>query len=374
MKRRVVVWPSESLRAGVKRREFVSEYFDGDRLVTKRNVFFETTSEGAGASLPTADWALLSVLFNAMLYKRDIFIKAPISRQLVHNLDEFQRAFNMWAPQLTVVDIRADQELDIVPKHSTNEAVMTFSGGVDASFAAYRQIFKKPGYRHRDLKVAILAHGFDFSLGKQEPFDVARAAAEQMLEGTGVEVAVVRTNVRTIMKNWELAHGLALAACLHLFSQRYQHGLIAGDEPYTNLQFPWGSTPLTNHLLSNSNFSIETDGSAYTRTTKVMHLSSWKAAVNNVRVCWEGPKTGRNCGKCEKCIRTILNFRACGLSLPSAFPCDVTDEQISLIKVRNNIQRDYLEDILRVARERYGDVRWVQLLNDVIVKYNARVG
>lgn len=72
--------------------------------------------------------------------------------------------------------------------------------------------------------------------------------------------------------------------------------------------------------------------------------------VDHLRVCWAGANLGENCGECEKCIRTMLNFWAVGEEIPSAFPTRLTPERVKSVKVANTIQRSYLDSILRDAQ------------------------
>lgn len=327
-----------------------AEYFDGKAQVAKRECFFEVSAPQAARALPTSDWALFTVLFGAMRWGRDIHVDGPVSKTLVDNLDEFQSAFAMWLPDLNIVGISAQSEVPAAAP-ATDEAVVAFSGGVDASFTAYRHIFKKPGRRHRHLKTAMLVHGFDIPLGRERAFQRAVTTAERILEGTDVTIATVKTNLKPMLSvSWEQSFGAALAACLHQFSAGHGTALIGSDEPYKDLVFPWGSNPVTNPLLGSDHLRVVTDGSGFTRTQKVAEIATWASARDNIRVCWEGPSTGRNCGRCEKCVRTILNFRAVGAPSPKAFPADVTDQQIRNLRVRNDVQLQYLADIAHVAR------------------------
>ena len=51
--------------------------------------------------------------------------------------------------------------------------------------------------------------------------------------------------------------------------------------------------------------------------------------MTDLRVCARKIVGGRNCGRCEKCVRIILNFRVAGLPIPPAFARDVTDDEIA---------------------------------------------
>lgn len=100
-----------------------------------------------------------------------------------------------------------------------------------------------------------------------------------------------------------------------LLQNEHTDGLIASSEPYSSLLLPWGSNPITDRLMSSDSFSIVHDAAAVTRNQKVRAISTWKEATRSIRVCWQGEHMDRNCGRCEKCIRTILNFRVMGLGL-----------------------------------------------------------
>lgn len=349
------------------RRTARAEYFRDQRQVGATECHFDISAPYAATPLPFADWAVLTVLFRAMRRGQDIHIDAPVSASLLDNLDEFQSAFSMWRPDLKAVEIVAQGELPSAPAGPADGAVVAFSGGVDASFTAYRHVFKKPGRRHRHLRTAMLVHGFDIPLDREDAFLTAVQGAEKILAGTGVAIATVRTNLKTVLGySWEQSFGAALAACLHQFSATHGTALIGSDEAYTDLVFPWGSNPVTNPLLGSDRLSVVTDGSGFTRTQKVAALAAWPTARDNLRVCWEGPSTGRNCDRCEKCVRTILNFRAVGAPMPGAFPSDVSDAQIRKLRVRNDVQLQYLADIARTARARKITGSWLHELDAVI--------
>lgn len=349
------------------RRIAKAEYFRNRRQVDASECYFEISGPDVARPLPVADWAVLTVLFKAMRQRRDIYIEGPVSKPFLDNLDEFQSAFSMWLPQLNAVDIIAQSEVISGFTSTSDDAVVAFSGGVDASFTAYRHIFKMPGQRHRNLRTAMLVHGFDIPLDRKEAFDTAVQTAERILEGTGVAIATVRTNLKPLLAySWEQSFGAALAACLHQFSATHGTALVGSDEPYKDLVFPWGSNPVTNPLLGSDRLKVVTDGSGFTRTQKVEALASWPSARDNIRVCWEGPSTGRNCGRCEKCVRTILNFRAVGVPAPEAFPSDVSDEQVRSLRVRNDVQLQYLADIAKTACSKGMTGSWLTELIAVV--------
>jgi hypothetical protein len=129
---------------------------------------------------------------------------------------------------------------------------------------------------------------------------------------------------------------------------------------------PWGSNPVTDHLLSSKTFQIIHDGAAFSRLQKVQQIANWPEALRGLRVCWQGQQKDRNCGRCEKCIRTILNFRVLGLGLPECFEQDVTNREILSLKGLNTLQINELEQILIASKSASISESWVVALSKCI--------
>lgn len=72
-------------------------------------------------------------------------------------------------------------------------------------------------------------------------------------------------------------------------------------------------------------------------------------ATRVVKVCWEAADPSTNCGTCEKCVRTRLNFKAVGIDSPSCFAGEITPAQIRLIRFSNESQRAAFRSILAYA-------------------------
>src|SRR5690606_33413134 len=106
------------------------------------------------------------------------------------------------------------------------------------------------------------------------------------------------------------------------------------DEDYAHLRLPWASNPITNGLMSGGSFAIHTEGGGFTRTARVGYLSQSPDIASQLRVCWEGQAGGRNCGACEKCVRTKLNFMANGVE-PLCFDRPPTVQEIRRLRARN---------------------------------------
>lgn len=69
---------------------------------------------------------------------------------------------------------------------------------------------------------------------------------------------------------------------------------------------------MTDPLLSSRRFRVYEEGWGFTRSQKAKLVSQWERGLRNLRVCWHSNPDQDNCGVCEKCFRTILNFKASG--------------------------------------------------------------
>ncbi|MBP2281080.1 hypothetical protein H4W00_001893 [Psychrobacter sp. PL19] len=264
------------------------------------------------------DAYLIAVLHSAMIMGTDIRVYGSVSRELLSNLTEFQYVWEKWYPELySLVEIKVEhiRENEI----PVNGAVSAFSGGADAQFTSYRHAKGKAGYRTQSLRAGVFVHGFDIPLDDIEGFFGAAKKAAESLDDLDLALLIVKTNIRNIFPiNWEHHCGAALVSVLCGLNSYAGIGLIGSSDTYERLP-PWGSHPMTDPLLSSGSFRIIHDGSGFNRTDKLKVIAEWSLGIQNLRVCWEGDQSDRNCGSCEKCVRTRMNFLAAGSVNPSCF-------------------------------------------------------
>ena len=109
------------------------------------------------------------------------------------------------------------------------------------------------------------------------------------------------------------------------------------------------------------------DGAAYNRTEKVKEIIAWPAAVKNLRVCWQGILQDKNCGQCEKCIRTQLNFLATGNPIPEAFSKKIdVDIDLENYSIKGNIACAEWNQMLTYARAHQVDGKWLLHVERII--------
>ncbi len=159
-----------------------------------------------------------------------------------------------------------------------------------------------------------------------------------------------------------MTFGIAMAAILHLFSDRAGSIVQASDTTYGHIDIPWGSNPITSPLLSSSRMRVAQPGGGVTRTQKVEAIGGLTSVREHLRVCWEGDRLGRNCGRCEKCVRTKVNFLAAGHGTAPALGPLVPGE-IRDLTIRSTgahaVFAELLDETDRLDESTADDIRWL---------------
>jgi len=364
------LWPEEPLDANGSTIAAVTiESPQGERT----RLWYSVPVQHGSALTKACDPFVVATLFRAMRESTDLIVHGQASPSLLQNLEEFQAAWVSWRPdRYTKVEIVADAEREHPKAGDSQAAIAAFSGGVDSSFTVFRHRTGRCGRLKRTLRTGVMALWRRDTQDSNDALDRAAEKSAKMLASLDMELIRLGTNFRELGDSWEDAHGAAIAACLMLFQGRYATGLIASTEPYRNLVLPFGSNPVTDRLMSSDAFQIIHDGAAFTRSEKAREIADWPEALKYLRVCWEGKRADRNCGRCEKCVRTILNFRVMGLGLPECFERDVSDSEIVGLRGLSSVQSAYLQEVLGAARAKSISESWVTALEQCLERNRPR--
>ncbi len=253
-------------------------------------LWFRFPSERLPGVTELADPFVTAMIFPAMRGAKNIKIHGSMSRSLLRNLDEFQVAWNCWRPdRYHIINVTADEEIE-EHTNASDKAIAAFSGGLDSCFTVWRHTKGDCGRLKRNLKAALMVHGFDIPLREAEVFSRAAENSRAIVESVGLDLIPMACNFREFGDDWEDEHGAALASCLSLFGKGFSTGLVASSHVYNSLLFPWGSNPLTDPMLSSDSFSIVHDSAGVHRIQKAKGVSEWEGAMSRLRVCWQGAK------------------------------------------------------------------------------------
>ncbi len=364
--RQIHLWPEESIASNNLTTVSITIETPNQQ---RTRLWYRIPSEYSQLLTKSSDPFVVATIFLAMKHSANLIVHGQVSPSLLQNLAEFQAAWHCWHPQhYQQVEITGEIEQELEKTITEERAISTFSGGVDSCFTAFRHRTGSCGRLQRNLSAGLMVHGFDIPLSQQQIFDRAVEKSKAILASLGMELIPMATNFRELKLDWEDAFGAAAASCLMLLQNGYTTGLICGSAVYSALLLPYGSNPITDPLLASKSFAILHDGAGFTRLEKIKEIGKWPEALQNLRVCWEGDLQDRNCGHCEKCVRTILGFRVMGISLPPSFEQDVTDSQILALKGVQEDQLTELEPILEAAKAAGISDSWVNALAKSIAR------
>jgi len=300
---------------------------------------------GLWYTIPSAQWKycslepmdpfVLAALLKAMEDGATLRIHGPVSGSLLDNLEEFQLIFSLWFPtKYSRIHIAAEKEVETQPVN--DRVILSFSGGVDGAFCALNHILRRGPIKRKRFNVnaVLYIEGFDVNIDYDAQCKAVARRNRALLEKHGdLAFLNVRTNLKYLLsiKRFWASHACVIASVASLFRPLSGGCLIGSSHSYLHLN-PWGSHPLTDRLLSSKGFAIHHD-MVFTRMEKLKALSEWPEALDNLKVCWEGqykfdtsPDT--NCCVCDKCIRTMLAFKALDQEMPSSFPKPLTPDTV----------------------------------------------
>jgi hypothetical protein len=347
----------EQRTEGTRRTLRLTETADGRPI----DVYFDFV----GDTLPelfVLDGFVNAVIFHAMGTNQDIHVDGRMTRSALLNLATFQEAWCRWKPDVYKTIKIEPLSISDDPPRAKAQSIAAFSGGADAIFTVLRHAGDQFA-----LNSVLLVHGFDVPSDRADQFDQLLERERPLLDQLNLRPRVVRTNLAELrLQDWLDSFLAQLSCCLHNYSHEFRFGLTGGGEPYDALVLPWGQNPCTDHLLSGDDFAIVHDGAAFSRTEKIALIARDPVATRAIKVCWEAADLATNCGICEKCVRTRLNFKAVGIDNPSCFSGDITPDQIRGIHFSNESQRAGWRAILADAERRGLRGDWLDAMKECL--------
>jgi hypothetical protein len=272
-----------------------------------------------------------SLLLPSMKQGTDLIIDGSISGQLYAGMHAVMEEVLKWDIGLRPISIEAEALVPDPPRPQRSASF--FSGGVD-SFYTYLKHRNDP-LETDQVTAFILVNGFDIDRHNLQLWDRALANVKSVAKADDVELMVVRSNIQAVVEPmlvWDYSHGGCLAAVgLFLrgaFSQIYIPSTHSVSE-----QIPWGSNlALDGHWSTESTRFIH-DGTEATRLEKVVsQIARSPLALEHLRVCFANEKGAYNCGRCDKCLRTMINLFIAGvLEKSGTFPHYIDPDLVAAV-------------------------------------------
>lgn len=312
---------------GVPERVFLQYPSDfADQLTTSQNAFMPAM-------------ALL-----ASHLGEDLVVEGKVSRRLLFGLRDYLDVFVDWFPEsYQPIQIEVDQTEDTVSRSSA--CAMAFSGGVDSYYTLLKHLPEKNATL--PVTMAIFAHGLDIPLSAADCYHQAFQVYDAILAPLGIGLIKVETNLREFHRRlaWGCSYGTAIAGIAFSLDHLYRHFLFSAQHHRDKL-IKQGSDIRLFSLLSTDAVEIIVDGQV-NRMEKVEAISQFPPTYHSLRVCWEKLDGVRNCGRCEKCVRTMVELALTDrLDRYAVFNADLDYREVGLILIDSPVKRSYWSPIL----------------------------
>ncbi len=287
--------------------------------------------------------------------------EGDISPLFISALSTIQDIFCVWDATLHRVEIAHARP--VARSFATRNRVGTFfSGGVDSFYTLLKH--------QEEITDIIFVHGFDIRLDDTALREKTASKIYEVASIFDKNVIEIETNIRELLDHYvkwgASGHGAALAATGHLLAQEFSRIFIPGSYTYSEL-FPWGTHPVLDYLWSSENLAFVHDGCEATRVEKVALISKHDIALQSLRVCWENPDSTYNCGRCEKCLRTMINLKVHGaLSRCTTFDTELDLKHVLKLEADSESVRAFVRQNLQALEAQTGNDELRHALHQIL--------
>ncbi len=297
------------------------------------------------------DAAFVAALPVAMGLASALAIPPGVSPGLLRASWTIQEMLAIWNPALRPLEVSAPPaDAGSGPRAGAGRGTAAFfTCGVDSFYTVLQ--------RREQIDAVVFAHGLD--LAAEDPKrGLVSATFREAAARLGLEAIELDTDVRTFSDpvcDWERIYtSAALATIGHLLADRFERVLIPATHSYRDLH-PTGSHPLLDPLYSSERLRIE-HVDAVSRVTKLEYLVGSELAMSSLRVCFQPGGEGLNCGRCPKCVRTMVGLRAIGAAgRCKTLPGEFSLREMSSGKVRTRRSLTFVKENLAAVEARGAD-------------------
>lgn len=265
-------------------------------------------------------------LIPCLLSNRNLRIEQPVCRIWYENVLEaiqFLKA-NWGTPSISLI---AETHEIAAPAHEAT--AVFFSGGVDSFYSATQD---------KTHKYLVNVENFD---APAKAISFAQAARQRVINvsnAVGAIPVTVSTNINEHpsfhIHKFADTHGALLAAIGQLLAPHIGSIKIS-PAIHSNSTPVYGSNYRLDPLWSSKRVQIYNGDPTILRQDRISAMSDLKIVQENLRVCVHSSSPEKNCSRCEKCIRTMLDLYRVG----RLEHFKVFDHSIPLWEAMENVSR-----------------------------------
>lgn len=319
---------------------------------SRKTLYFEAGHDVAEMLHASPDTFAIACLPLASWYdEKRLFVEGSLCNRLARGLKAVSEVFHGWYPRCGLLEITASDGVIPTWPPAQRRAASLLSGGVDGLATLRGNRLDYPLDHPDSIQACITLFGINtFDLDENGPvaarleaFDALKSRLQELASAEQFKLLPVYTNVRSLAPHYRywtrVGFGAGHSAVAQLFQREFDKVFWASDGEGANP--PTGAEhPVINQHFSTSALRLQDDGLDQSRKDKVALLSQWDYARRMMQPCHyvKIPDDGKiNCGRCEKCIRTMLLLLGMGkLSDVDAFAeNDVRPTAIFRIPINN---------------------------------------
>jgi hypothetical protein len=313
-----------------------------DRLDTQGlRIWFRFPGEYSAGELDASPF-LPGLLVTSMWWNEKLIIDGPASARLLRSADEAMALYRCVYPELPAIGVSAPSH-ELPPGKPATACL--FSRGIDSWYSVLRNL-ETPDPRRPPLTHLVYVPSIDFMYGddnRARSIGATREAAEEI----GCELVLLETNLRHFteqFQHWGVTFGGGLAGMGLALGAGFSHVLLASSVPIGEPNLS-GSHPELDPLWSTERTTIVHDGSEARRLDKARLVSDHPEVLPHLKVCFVAD-TAQNCGRCDKCLITMIELHIAGmLGECPAFECTLDPRAVARI-LHPGWQRFYLAELL----------------------------
>lgn len=264
----------------------------------------------------------------------------------------------------------AEQIVDISFVDECGSPLSLFSGGVDAWCTLARHSSENPHL--------VTVWGADVDCENESGWKMVDEHSASVSRDCGLDYSYVRSNFRSMINYRVLDNSSLMTACDYHWWYYLQHGIaiiglaaplaytykapriyIASSNTEMDKPYVCASDPIIDNRFAVAGCHAFHDGYELTRQGKVDVIVRYAAAEGSpkcgLRVCYH-VQSGKNCCRCEKCARTIMEILAADGD-PRTFGFNYTPLQFAILMWRMEhifrlIYPEFYFEIASVVKER----------------------
>ena len=318
----------------------VKKYFQSSLFFAKYDVNIQNINSSI-LNIPI----VANVIPIAWAIGADIFVE-ELDKTFLQSLDRIRTVMEKWYPQFSF-STRIHTKNRIVNNFPKERNALLFSGGLDST-CSYIKLKSK-------LPFLIMIWGADIPIAEKEFWEKVKQKYAQFAEVENTRLHVIKSNIRPLLNEKKIIDEFGTFCTQHSWWGAVQHGFsslglcapLTEAERIGNLFIasscspdllksgkPWGSHPLIDNKLSWANIQVFHHDQNLGRQDKIRDLLKNYIKTHErypaLRVCYSQFRE-LNCGKCEKCLRTITGLVLENID-PNKCGFDIDKNFFSLLK------------------------------------------